>query len=81
MSDPAKRLQPVDLQSDAVYRRYRIHVAQLTSGAHVVAVVRFGVPGSGVENLRGDYGTRDEAILAAKRHIDEADTMDAQVDR
>ena len=69
MSEP---IQPtVDLKGDAVFQRHRIHISQLVSGVYVVSIVHFGAQDSGVENLRGEYRTREEAMAAAKQHIEE----------
>ncbi len=60
----------MDLHGEGVYKRHRIHVSRLMSGAYAAAVVQFGATGSGVENVPGKYGSRDEAVVAAKEHID-----------
>jgi len=62
----------MDLKGEGVYKKHRIHVSQLKSGIYVVSVVHFGAPqGSGVETLRGEYRTREEAVTAAKAYIDQ----------
>ncbi len=60
----------VNLEGEGVYKRHRIHVCRLVSGAYAAAVVQFGAQGSGVENVPGKYPSRDEAVIAAKAHID-----------
>ncbi len=51
------------------YKSYRIHVCRLVSGQYA-AIVRSDIQGSSLENVPGKYRSRDEAVLAAKVHID-----------
>ncbi len=51
------------------YKSYRIHVCRLVSGQYA-AIVRSDIQGSSLENVPGKYRSRDEAVLAAKAHID-----------
>jgi len=60
----------VDLEGEGVYKRHRIHVAELPSGVWVASAVHFGASDSGVERVRGEYPTKADAIAAAKAHID-----------
>ena len=60
----------IDLKGEGIYKKHRIHTTRLFSGVWVASVVHFGAKGSGVETVRGEYQTRDEAVAAAKRHID-----------
>ena len=52
------------------YRDYRIHVCRLVSGQYA-AIIRSDSQGSPLENVPGKYRSRDEAVVAAKAHIDE----------
>jgi hypothetical protein len=61
----------IDLEGDGVYRNHRIHTSLLFSGVWVASVVHFGARDSGVERVRGEYPTHDEAVLAAKQHIEQ----------
>ena len=61
----------IDLEGDGIYRHHRIHTSYLFSGVWVAAVVHFGARDSGVETVRGEYGTHDEALSAAKRYIEQ----------
>jgi hypothetical protein len=61
----------INLEGDGVYRNHRIHTSQLFSGVWVASVVHFGARDSGVESVRGEYRTHDEAVSAAKRHIEQ----------
>ncbi len=71
MADPINRKwTKVDIQGEGVYKRHRIHVAQLPSGVWVAEAVHFGASDSGVERVSGEYRTREEAVAAAKWHID-----------
>ena len=60
----------MDLEGEGVYKNHRVHVSRLESGVYVASVVHFGAQGSGVETVRGQYGTREEAVAAAKALID-----------
>jgi hypothetical protein len=60
----------IDVHGEGVYKRHRIHVCRLISGAYAAAVVQCGAKGSGVVNVPGKYRSRDEAVLAAKEYID-----------
>ena len=61
----------IDLEGEGVYKKHRIHTARLFSGVWVASVVHFGAKGSGVETVRGEYQTHEEAVSAAKRHIEQ----------
>ena len=61
----------IDLKGEGVYKQHRIHIARLFSGVWVASVVHFGAKGSGVETVRGEYKTREEAVAAAEAHIDQ----------
>jgi len=63
----------IDLQGDGIYRKHRIHTTHLGSGVWVTSVVHFGAQDSGVETVRGEYQNHEEAVTAAKRHIDQED--------
>ena len=52
------------------YKSHRIHICRLVSGQYA-AIVRAESKGSPLENVPGKYRSRDEAVLAAKAHIDE----------
>ncbi len=60
----------MNLQGEGIYKRHRIHVCQLNSGAFAAAVVQFGASGSGVEHVGGKYESREAAVSAAKAYID-----------
>ncbi len=70
----------MDLKGNGVYKSHRIHTSQLPSGIWVVSIVRLGAvrpdirPGEGppVEGISGDYASQEEAVSAAKAHIDQA---------
>ncbi len=70
--DPPQRKQmdPVNVEGDPAYKKHRIHVKRLPSGVFVVSVVHYTAKGSEVENLRGEYVSRDEAIGGARQHVD-----------
>ncbi len=59
----------MDLHGEGGYKRHRIHVCRLVSGAYAAAVVQCGANGCRVENVPGKYRSRDEVVLAAKEHI------------
>jgi hypothetical protein len=59
----------MDLEGEGVYKKHSIHACRLVSGAYAAAVVRLGAQGS-VETVPGEYRSREEAVAAAKAHID-----------
>jgi hypothetical protein len=67
-----------DLKGEGVYKNHRIHTARLFSGVWVASVVHFGAKGSGVETVRGEYQTHEQAVTAAKRHIDQEQKEEQQ---
>ncbi len=69
---------PSSIQTAEVYANHRIHTTLLPSGSWVVSLVQLGsvkesvgTPGAPVLRLRGEYAHEAEAILAAKRYIDQ----------
>ncbi len=60
----------MDLEGEGVHKKHRMHVSRLESGVYVASVVHFSAQGSGVETVRGQYSTREEAVAAAKALID-----------
>ncbi len=52
------------------YKSYRIHVCRMVSGQYA-AIVRSETKGSTLKNIPGKYRSREEAVVAAKTHIDE----------
>ena len=60
-----------DFEAEEVYKRCLIHVYRLLRGVYAAVVVRIRASGSRLENVRGEYRTRDEAVVAAKAQIDQ----------
>ncbi len=58
----------MQLTGSIMYQGCRVHTSRLESKAWVASVV---APGGGVEHLRGEFRSQEEAIRAAKTHIDE----------
>ncbi len=61
-----------------IYANYRIHPTLLPSGSWIVSIVQLGMvkersrsSGSRVERVRGEYPSQVDAVLAAKRYIDQ----------
>ncbi len=64
------QLTEVNLQGEGVYKGHRIHVSPLASGTWLAAAVHLGARDSGFEPVKGEYPTKDAAVLATKRQID-----------
>ena len=59
----------INPEGERMYKSHRIHVCRLVSGQYA-AVIRSETKGAALENVPGKYRSRDEAVVAAKAHID-----------
>ena len=58
----------MEVTSITEYQGRRIHTSRLESGTWVASIV---APGSVVQHVRGEFDSSTQAILAAKRQIDQ----------
>ena len=70
------------MQNAPVYKAYRIHTARLTFGTYISLIVSVGKRHLVTEDsltdtvlrVPGEFLSKDEALLAAKRYIDATDS-------
>ena len=70
------------MQNAPVYKAYRIHTTRLTRGTYISMIVSVGKRKLITEDsltdtvlrVPGEFFSKEEAILAAKRYIDEEDS-------
>ena len=69
------------MENAPVYRAYRIHTRRLTFGTYIAMIVSIGKRRLRTEDsltetvlrVPGEFLSKDEALLAARRYIDAAD--------
>ena len=70
----------MNLKQSREYKAHRIHPTRLPSGSWITSIVKLGLPKKGnagppVERIRGDHPSKDEAISAARRYIDQQEEL------